>query len=151
MLNYGQQYILPRSPSRLQTLTNPLNARQNELPRRNRRRHLRILHRILTKLLPELAQKPTHQVPKHHAARRIEMREVALGEVVLSRVLQPDSLKVRHAALVEVDVARADGVGGYDGGGDLVGEVELDGAGVVVLAPAEGGDEDLWGVSGGGG
>lgn len=151
MLNYGQQYILPRSPSRLQSLTNPLNARQNKLPRRNRRRHLRILHRIRTKLLPELAQKPTHQVPKHHAARRIEMREVAFGEVVLCRVLQPDGLEVRHAALVEVDVARADGVGGHDGGGDLVGEVELDGAGVVVLAPAEGCDEDLWGVSGGGG
>lgn len=73
------------------------------------------------------------------------MREIPLNEVILGRVLQSDGLEVRHAAFVEVDVARVDGVGGDDGGGDLVGEVELDFAGVVVFAAAEGGDEDLGG------
>ena len=76
------------------------------------------------------------------------MREIPLNEVILGRVLQSDSLKVRHATFVEIDVLRADSVSGYDGRGDLVREIELDGAIGVVLAAAEGGDEDLGCVSG---
>jgi hypothetical protein len=76
------------------------------------------------------------------------VREIPLNEVVFGRVLQSDGLKVRNAALVEIDVLRADGVGGNDGRGDLVREIELDSAVGVVLAAAEGGDEDLGGVSG---